>query len=563
MIPAGPDQWSRHYNLFTIYENGKTCASKSKGSPTTGPSRRVMATSSRTVGRRCRTPARRRSFARFCCSRLLWSSARRFGTRLSTTTTPPTSMKTPRSRTVSAAKGSSGPSQRVVAACRGPLTWLSYLFDFQVCGVKPWGYHLTNVLLHAATTLVLFLVLRRMTGDFWPSVFVAAVFAIHPLRAEAVAWVAERKGSAQRLVLRVDHRCVSPLCPLSHVSHPVFRGGGAVCPGADGQADAGDAAAGALAVGLLAAGANGWLGRKRSGLPWRLVVEKIPLLALAAASCVVTRWPSGRPLFPPISCRSLSVIANALVSYVSYLDQLFRPVGLSLFYPHPEGTLPAWKAVVAAVFLLGISAGALTCWRRFPYLLVGWFWYLGMLVPAIGLAQVGEHAMADRYTYLPQIGLCLALTWGVTRAVASWPLRRWACGVAAAMAVAALMACAWRQTTFWQDSDTLWNHALECNPRNSRAHANLGHLAFERKQFEEAAAHYRKSLEIKPGWGEIDNNLGNALLKLGRVNEAIACYRRAIDLKALAPGRLLQPCTCSGQAAGRATQSDRPVSQKH
>ena len=252
---------------------------------------------------------------------------------------------------------------------------------------------------------------------------------------------------------------------------------------------------------------------------------------LTAASCVATPFTQGEAVTPldviPLSSR----IANALVSYVVYVGQFFYPVGLAVFYPHPGSSLPIWKALGALVLLVGISAAAVAWRRRCPYVFVGWFWYLGTLVPMIGLVQVGSHAMADRYTYVTQIGLYLALAWGAAQVAASWPYRRWVCGVASALVVFVLMGCAWRQTSYWRDSETLWTHALACTSRNSLAHYNLGVALAGRGQVDEAIAHYRKALEIKPNFAEAHDNLGLALAGRGQVDEAIAHYRKALEIK--------------------------------
>jgi protein O-mannosyl-transferase len=419
-----------------------------------------------------------------------------------------------------------------------PLTWLSHMLDCQWHGLDARWHHATNVLIHAATAIGLFLVLRRMTGRFWPSAFAAAVFAIHPLRVESVAWVAERKdvlsglffmltlgayaGYARRPFSLLRYLAVVTLFALGLMAKPMlvtlpfvlllldYWPLGRVVPGTRRVPSADEQTAHGVRL-----------------IP--LVVEKLPLFALAAASSVITPLAQGQAVATteilPIAYRT----TNAVVSYVSYLGQFFYPVGLSVFYPHQEDLLAPWKVVCAAMLLLGVSATVVVCWRRFPYLLVGWFWYLGMLVPVVGLVQVGGHSLADRYTYLPQIGLSLALTWCMAEAVAARPWRGWACGVLAALAVAALMGCAWRQTTFWRDSFALWHHALACDDQNSRAYGNLASLCYDRGQLEEAAAHYQSALRIKPGWAEARTNLGNALLHLGRVDEAIGCYQTAIE----------------------------------
>ena len=305
-----------------------------------------------------------------------------------------------------------------------PLTWLSHMLDCQFYGLHAGGHHLTNVLLHAATAILLFLVLRRMTGDLWPSAFVAAVFAIHPLRAESVAWVAERKdvlsglffmltlgayaGYARRPFSLGRYLTVVLLFALGLMAKPML----VTLP---------------FVLLLLDYWPLGRIGpHRRTGISSfrRVVVEKIPLLALTAASCVATVIAQGTAVIAIDVIPLPSRIANALVSYVAYMGQLFYPAGLAVLYPHPEGGLPIWKVAASSLVLAGISAAALVWRRRFPYLFVGWFWYVGMLVPVIGLVQVGLHAMADRYTYLPQIGLCIAVTWGVAQLAAS---RRYHC----------------------------------------------------------------------------------------------------------------------------------------
>ena len=293
-----------------------------------------------------------------------------------------------------------------------PLTWLSHALDCQLYGAhNAAGHHLTNVALHAAVAVLLLLLLWQMTGDLWPSAFVAAVFALHPLRAESVAWVSERKDLLCGLFF-----ILTLAAYVHYVRHPFAWGRYLLVLGA-------------FALGLMAKPMlvtlpflllllDYWpLGRMSalelsSPKTWRgLVVEKIPLLALAAASCAVTPLAQRQAMIPmdvvPLSAR----IANAVVAYVAYIGQFFYPAGLAVFYPYPSEGLPAWKVVLGMVVLVIVSAVALLGRRRMPYLFVGWFWYLGMLVPVIGLMQVGSQAMADRYTYLPQIGLCVALAW--------------------------------------------------------------------------------------------------------------------------------------------------------
>ena len=368
-----------------------------------------------------------------------------------------------------------------------PLTWLSLLLDFQLYGLEPWGYHLTNVLLHGTTTVLLFLILRRMTANLWPSAFVAAVFAVHPLHVESVAWAAQRKDVLSGLFWMLTIGAY-----LGYVCHPfslvrylivvvVFAMGLLAKPmlvtlpcvlllldywplgrmaGCGGSCTA-------------APGATVLLSPQRDGFPWRLVVEKIPLLVLASVFCVATPLNEGEAVASLDAIPLFSRITNAPVSYVAYVGQFFYPVGLAVFYPHPGSSQPIWKALGALVLLVGVSAAAVAWRRRCPCVFVGWFWYLGTLAPMIGLVQIGSHAKADRYTYVTQIGLCLALAWGTSQIAACWPCRRWACGVASVLVVSALMGCAWRQTLCWCDSEALWTQTLACTSRNSLAHYNL------------------------------------------------------------------------------------------
>ena len=329
-----------------------------------------------------------------------------------------------------------------------PLTWLSLLLDSQFYGFEPWGYHLTNVLLHAATTVLLFLILWRMTAHLWPSAFVAALFAIHPLHVESVAWVAQRKDVLSGLffVLTIG-------AYLGYVRHPfslvrylivvvVFAAGLMTKPVL-------------VTLPLLLLLLDYWpLGRIVAGtlrvpsavrsasdeqtaygvcsLRW-LILEKVPLLLVAIAFCVATPVAEGEAVMPLHSLSVLPRIGNGLVSYVAYVGQFFWPTGLAVFYPHPGNNLPLGTVAGAALVLACVSLAALVWLRRFPYLFVGWFWYLGTLVPMIGLVQIGSHAKADRYTYVTQIGLGIALAWGAAGLCRFWPRFRWVCRVGSAL----------------------------------------------------------------------------------------------------------------------------------
>ena len=422
-----------------------------------------------------------------------------------------------------------------------PVTGLSHLLDCQVYGLNAGGHHLTNVLLHAATAILLFLVLWRMTGGFWASTLVAALFAVHPLRVESVAWVTERKdilsGLFFTLTLGAYVWYVSgPFSLRRYLLLVVVFTLGLM------------AKAMLVTLPLLLLLLDYWpLGRlahrateetpvpsgRRPGrlsLPARRVLEKLPLLLPVAVSCAVTMWGQAQALVPVEHLPVWWRIGNALISYVVYLRQLFYPVGLAVLYPRLGRALPPWEIFEALLVLVGVTAATLVWRQRFPYLLVGWLWYLGMLVPVIGLVQVGISSGADRFTYLPQIGLYVALAWGAADVCRSWPYRRWVCGVASALVLAVLMGCAWRQTSSWRDSETLWTHALACTSRNCAAHYNLGIVLDRQGRLDETLAHYQQALAIDPNCAEAHNNMGVALVRLGRLDEALAHYRRALEL---------------------------------
>ncbi len=320
-----------------------------------------------------------------------------------------------------------------------PLTWLSHMLDCQLYGLHPGGHHLTNVLLHIATVIVLFLVLRQMTGALWRSAFVAALFAIHPLRVESVAWVAERKdvlsglffmltiGAYVRYARRpwslARHGLVALLFAMGLMSKPMLV---------------------TLPVVLLLL--DYWpLQRVEPGKLSGLVLEKLPLFALSAASCAVTFLAQSQAI-QSIGSFSLPLrLGNALAASMIYLGQIVYPAGLAAFYPYPLNGLPAWEVALAGLLLVGFSIVAWRERRKQPWLLMGWLWYLVMLLPVAGIIQVGVQAHADRYTYLPQIGVYMAVTWLAAEWGAKWRMGRAALGGLMSAMLAVLMVCAWKQ----------------------------------------------------------------------------------------------------------------------
>jgi tetratricopeptide (TPR) repeat protein len=428
------------------------------------------------------------------------------------------------------------------------------MFDCQFYDVKPGGHHLTNVLLHAAEAVVLFLALRRMTRATWPSAWVAAVFAIHPLRVESVAWVAERKdvlsglffmstlwfyaryaerpASWGRYVLVVASFALGlmakpmlvtlPFVLLLLDYWPLGRVGG------ERGAGSGERGAGSGDSSRNAAEGVAYRGRRGDSLV-RLVVEKIPLFVLAAASCAVTLVAQRGAMTERVDFSGR--VANAATAYVAYLGKMVYPAALAVFYPFPMGPRPAWEAVAAIALLLAISTAVFVARRKCPYLLFGWLWYLGTLVPVIGLVQVGAQSMADRYTYLTQIGLYMALAWGAAEVAAAWPHRRWPLAAASAPVLAALIVCAWQQTQLWSDSASLWEHTVSCTSPNPSALSGLGNALAAHGRDAEAIAQYTKALDITLDYAEPHYNLATVLARSGQPKEAIAHFLKALEIK--------------------------------
>jgi tetratricopeptide (TPR) repeat protein len=418
-----------------------------------------------------------------------------------------------------------------------PLTWLSHMVDCELYGLRhPGGHHLTNVLLHAATTILLFLVLRQMTGDLWPSSLAAALFAVHPLHVESVAWVAERKDVLSGLffVLTLAAYVGYARCPFSalrYLTVSVLFALGLLCKPMLVTLPFVLLLLDFWPLGRCSPRETGASEAARFVLPPRVLWEKLPWLALTAASCLATYWAQGTAVISTDDLSLSARVANALVSYVSYLGQFLCPAGLAVFYPHPKDGLPLWQIIGAFLALAAVSAAALAWRRRCPYLLVGWLWYLGMLVPVIGLVQVGSQAMADRYTYLAQIGLYLAVVWGLMDFAKTSADRRWACGAASLLAVAVLGGCAWRQASHWKDSEALWSHAVDCSSDNFVAHNSYGLVLADLGRVEEAMAHFEKALRIRPGYAEAHSNLGAALAARGKFDKAMPHFQTALELR--------------------------------
>jgi tetratricopeptide (TPR) repeat protein len=433
-----------------------------------------------------------------------------------------------------------------------PLTWLSLQLDAQIYPLgdkiaprdlktQAAGFHLTNVLLHTANVLLLFWVLRRMSGAIWPSAVVAGFFALHPLHVESVAWVSERKD-----VLSTLFWMLALWAYVRHVERPgLFRY---------------LLVFGALALGLMAkpmlvtfpcvlllldywplrraltvkqAKADA-TGESQPGKSWKfLVVEKLPPFALVAASCVITCYVQslGHAVRALDDLGFAARLSNAVIAYADYLQQTVWPRHLAVFYPHTDLTWDPWRVLRASMLIAAITLLVIWQRRRRPYLLVGWLWYLGTLVPVIGLVQVGEQARADRYTYVPLIGVFVMIAW--SSAELARPGLRQARAVAVATG-AVLVACAvltWLQVPYWKDSVALWQHTVDATGPNAAARYGLGIAYYEVNQFDQAADELRESLRIRP-WDERAHfQLGNILSRQGKLPEAIFHYQDALQLR--------------------------------
>ncbi|NWF94128.1 MAG: tetratricopeptide repeat protein [Syntrophaceae bacterium] len=425
---------------------------------------------------------------------------------------------------------------RIYAGHWHPLTWLSHMLDYDLYKLNPAGHHLTNLLIHLVNTVLLFLLFQRMTGATLRSGFVAALFALHPLHVESVAWVAERKDLLcalfSILAIRAYVRYVERpglsrylfvlLClVLSLMSKPM-----------------------AVTLPFVLLLLDYWpLGRmtptaSKSTSPRRKdlvifqpILEKIPLLFLSAMMSFFTLFTHSKSgAVASLERLSLDIrIGNALVSYIMYISKMIWPTRLAVLYPHPMA-LPIWQVAGAALAVAGITTLAILTRRKYPYGLVGWFWYLGTLVPVIGLVQAGPQAMADRFTYLPLIGLFLIVSHGVPDILKEWHYRNILLLGGAGVVILILMLTTISQVKHWKDSLSLFHHTLNVTGNNPIIHNNLGVTLMRQGREEEAGFHFRRALMIRPLYVDAHHNLGLLLNRQGRVEEAIAHFLQALQI---------------------------------
>jgi hypothetical protein len=482
-----------------------------------------------------------------------------------------------------------------------PLTWLAHMLDCQMFGLKAGRHHLVNLFFHIANTLLLFLILNRMTKGLWQSAFVAGLFALHPLHVESVAWVAERKdvlstlfwmltmGAYMHYVERPGYKrylFVLAFFLLGLLSKPMLVTLPFVLllldywPLRRVYAAVADSRIGDATTAPASRKKKKQKSQKQpqKNTPQKVAVvktrslwpeirpllkEKIPLFVIAIIFCFVTSYAQHRVVktmeLYPLGLR----VANALISYVGYIGKMLWPVKLSIFYPYDYVTFFSWQTAAAALLLTAATYVTIRGVRHFPYLLVGWLWYLGTLVPVIGLVQVGLQSMADRYTYVPLIGAFIMIAWGAPELLNRWRYGSFALAPAALAIIFACIIMTYVQIGYWRNNIVLYEHAIEVTSANSWAQNNLGYALDLKGKREEAVAHFQKaisisneadahynlgtvlasqgklddainqfreSIRISPEYAKAHNNLGNAFLYQGRLDEAIASYREALRL---------------------------------
>ena len=416
-----------------------------------------------------------------------------------------------------------------------PLTWLSHMLDIELFGQNPAGHHFSNLLLHIINTLLLFRVLKYTTGHLWRSYIVAALFALHPLHIESVAWVAERKD-----VLSTFFWMLALLAYAWYARHPEFKRNLLVIA--------------FFVLGLMTKPMlvtlpfvflllDFWpLKRFRSASPgkvekslqWRktyyLIIEKIPLFVVTAVFSIMTfiiqkvdrqTGPFGHPLSERISV--------SLVSYSEYLIKTLWPFHLSVFYPYPD-SYEIWQVAGAFLFLVLVTFWILKAAHRYPYLPVGWFWYLGTFLPVIGVIQVGAHAMADRYTYIPLIGIFIMIAWGVNGLLSKWLSYKTIVIAFSQVVIVFFMIVSSLQIGCWRNSTSLFENALKNTENNYLAYNNLGNIYFRKGQIDEALNYYYSSIQIQPAFAIAQSNMGAALVRKGKIQKAIDQFNFALSI---------------------------------
>jgi protein O-mannosyl-transferase len=462
-----------------------------------------------------------------------------------------------------------------------PVTWLSHILDYQLYGLHAKGHHLTSLFFHIANVLILFIVFSRMTGELWRSGFVAAMFAFHPLNIESVAWIAERKNVLSTLFL-----LLTMWAYIHYIKKPSIKSYSLVIL--------------FFVLGLMTKPMlvtlpfvllllDYWplrrfkfpqerdssvhldknIAKNSEFLP--LVLEKIPLFLLTIAASIVTFivQKSGGALHAMETISLSARINNAMISYVKYLKKMLWPEKLAIIYPHPGNTISVWEGVLCGIVLLGITIISIRLVRKAPYFAVGWFWYLGTLVPVIQVVQTGAHSMADRYAYVPLIGMFIIIVWGIPELISNWRHKEKVLFASGGIIILALLATTANQLSHWKNSITIFQHAIEVTNKkypdsgiaynnlaialfsekkikeaiynlkmaiqlrhnDFKAHQNLGVALFTDQKIREAIYHYNKAIMLNPNYAKSYFNLGKAQIQQGEIKKAIHNFRKTLNLK--------------------------------
>jgi len=433
-----------------------------------------------------------------------------------------------------------------------PMTWLSHMLDYELYGSHPKGHLLTNVFFHIANSLLLFLIFFRMTGAIWQSAFVAVVFALHPLNVESVAWVAERKNVLSNFFL-----LLTIWAYIRYAEKPTTKRYSLVFL--------------LFAFGLMSKSMvvtlpfvllllDYWplerfkLGRREGEFKTaqkdkyfngeksisKLVLEKFPLLILSALCSITTlilfkNHTQGAESVAQDPVPILAILTNVMISYFEYLWKMLWPKGLAILYAHPGNTLAVWKGVLCGIALLVITTISIKLIRKAPYFVVGWFWYLGTLIPVIGFITLGPHLIADRSAYLPLIGIFVIIAWGVPELLKEWRYRKNVLKASAGILILTLMPITWIQVSHWKSSITVFKHAIKVTdkkyPGFSVVHNNLGAALFAERKIEEAISHYKMAIKLNPDYADAHNNLGTVLFHAEMTEEAIDYFKEAIRIR--------------------------------
>ena len=424
-----------------------------------------------------------------------------------------------------------------------PFTWISYMMDVDLFGMKPGMHHLTNVIFHILNSILLLIVLNQMTGALWRSAAVAALFALHPLHVESVAWIAERKDVLSTffwmLTMLAYHRYVRSRTISKYLLMILFFGLGLMAKPM------------LVTLPFVLLLLDFWPLRREElnftnngsqiALSWwpkinprgilRLILEKVPLMIMALAASGVTFYAqSAGGAIKPLERFSLGMrIQNAIISYVTYLWKMVWPLNLAVFYPYPK-QFSILTVVMCFLLLIAISVIVVMSLRRLPYLVIGWFWYLGTLVPVIGIVQVGDQSMADRYTYIPLIGIFIMIAWGIPELLDKWQFKKIALATLTGIVIPILIVSSWIQVGYWKDSEILFRHALNVTDNNSVAHNNLGNYLLKEGDVAGAIGHLTQSLKINPNNTFGYNTLAKALYEENKYNEAITQLQKCLRI---------------------------------